>query len=450
MFRFESGLSRRGFLQGSVGLSALMLPGVTATAKTGQTLPVRRAKSVIVLLQEGGMSHLESWDPKPNAPKNVRGPLETIATNNPELRIGQYMPQLAKQTHLYNVIRSTHSEARNHSPGLHWVLTGYRNPAASISGELFNKHPSMGAIVSHQLGGATEGGLSRFVAIPNRRQLGGRVAYTGASYLGTNYEAFNAGAIPATAAGAYKVPAGLTLPKDISLRRLQDRDGLLRSLDQVRREADSSPFSTNLGEYQRQALDLLAGDLGREAFDINRESAETRKSYGNSEMGQSALLARRLVEAGANYVLVNTSKNNSWDHHGNLANRLKVMQPQIDQATAALLADLEQRGMLDETMVVMMGEMGRTPTMNARGGRDHWPDVYSILMAGGGLTRGQVLGTSDRLGAYPHDRPVHLYEVLATMYHQLGIDHHGSIPDREGRQARILPEGTPVSELIAS
>lgn len=449
MFRFESGLSRRGFLQGSVGLSALMLPGVAAAAKTGSKSASRPAKSVIVLLLEGGMSHLESWDPKPKAPENVRGPLGTIATNHPQLRIGENMPQLAKLTHLYNVIRSVHSEARNHSPGLHWLLTGYNNPAASVNGQLANEHPSMGAIVSHQLGGAAAGGLPRFVAIPNRRQLGGRVAYSGASHLGTAHEAFDSGAVPATAAAAYTVPIGLTLPKDVSLRRLQDRNGLLRSLDQLRRQVDDSPFSASLGDYQRQAINLLAGERGRAAFDINRESARTRNSYGNSAMGQSALLARRLVEAGANYVLVNTSKNNSWDHHANLAKRLKIMQPQIDQAAAALLADLEQRGMLDDTMVVMMGEMGRTPTMNKRGGRDHWPDVYSILMAGGGLTRGQVLGSSDRLGAYPHDRPVHLYEVLATMYRQLGVDHLASIPDRQGRQARILPEGTPMTELIA-
>ena len=172
--------------------------------------------------------------------------------------------------------------------------------------------------------------------------------------------------------------------------------------------------------------------------------------YGNSEMGQGTLLARRLVEAGVNYVLVNYSKNNSWDHHTNIFSRLKTMQPQMDQAAGALLVDLQQRGMLDDTMVVLMGEMGRTPTINKRKGRDHWPDAYSVMMAGGGLTQGQVLGSTDRLGAYPNHRPVHLTEILATMYYQLGVDPDTILHDSLGRPQRILPAAKPIRELIAT
>jgi len=453
MLNFYSGLSRRGFLQGAIGIGALILPRSNSNplASAGQSKTLRRrAKSVIVLLLEGGMSHLESWDPKPQAPENIRGEFNNIATRNPELRIGQYMPKLAEQAHLYNVVRSVHSEARNHSPGLHWVLTGWDNPAAGINGQKSNKPPAMGAIVSRQLAENHTDALPGFVSIPNRTQLGGRVAFTGATYLGSSHEAFNAGVIPTSSKGKFSIPAGLVLPSDVSISRLQDRNTLLKTFDQINRQAERSAILEATSEYQQQAFDLLVGQRGRTAFDINRESLKTREMYGNSEMGQGTLLARRLVEAGANYVLVNYSKNNSWDHHTKIFSKLKTMQPQMDQAASALLVDLHLRGMLDDTLVVLMGEMGRTPTMSNRAGRDHWPDAYSVMMAGGGLTQGQVLGSTDRLGAYPDHRPVHLTEILATMYYQLGIDPDTILHDLQGRPHRILPEAKPVRELIAS
>lgn len=452
VFKLETGLSRRGFLRGGLSLGAFGLPAAPRLARAAsQEGSDRRAKSVIVLLQEGGMSHLESWDPKPDAPAEVRGSFETISTSNPELIVGEHMPRLAAQAHLFNVVRSTYMDnaRRDHSPGLHWVLTGYDNQAAGVALEQTNNAASVGSIVARQTGTVTAGGIPNFVAIPNSKQLGNRVRYTGALHLGGACEPFDAGAIPAKSDGRYVLPAGLTLPADVPANRLQDRQQLLASIDALQRERDALANAGGLSDYRRTVFDLLVGQRGREAFDINREPAKIRELYGNSRMGQGTLLARRLVEAGVTYVLVNYSKNNSWDTHANNFKRLKdTLLPPMDQAASALLIDLEQRAMLDDVIVLMMGEMGRTPKINKNSGRDHWPDVFSLMIAGGRLTRGQVLGSSSRLADLPHTRPVHYHEILATVYRQLGVDPRSIIKDDQDRPVRIMPEADAVHELI--
>jgi len=453
MLQLETGLSRRRFMQSSIGLGAFVLPRTKlAAAPQDSTGTGNRAKSVIVLLLEGGMSHLDTWDPQPHAPAEIRGSFSPIQTTNPELIVGEHMPRLAAQAHLYNVVKSAYMDnaRRDHSPGLHWVLTGYDNQAAGVSMVKENDFPSVGAIVAHETGPITAKGLPSFVTVPSRKQLRGRVNYTRALYLGGACDALESGAVPDRADGQYTVPMGLTLPADVSLGRLQDRRALLKTFDQLRLRQDQSALRlTNV--YQRQAFDLLLRDRGRQAFDINQEPPHIRKMYGNSYMGQRALLARRLVEAGVTYVLVNFSKNNSWDHHRRIFPRLKEqMLPAMDQATSALLSDLEQRGLLDDVLVLQTGEMGRTPRINDQSGRDHWPDVFSLMMAGGGLTRGQTLGSSDRNREYPQTRPVHFHEILATLYHQLGIDPNLVIHDRQERPIRILPEAEPVHELMRS
>lgn len=455
MLELQAGLSRRTFLGGGIGLGALMLPGLGRT-KACASEPARslkrRAKSVIFLLLEGGMSHLDTWDLKPDAPKEIRGEFRSIATTNRQLRIGEHMPLLAQQAHRYNVVRSVHSAARNHSPGLHWILTGYDNPRASVNGEKINRYPSVGSVVAHQLHRDAESGLPNFVAVPNRRQLGGRVGYAGANHLGTAFEAFNAGDMPEKANGKYTLPAGLTLSRDVHPGRLKNRRALLESIDSLKRDRDRAAAFGSLDDYQNRAFDLLLGERGKAAFDINREPAKLRARYGGGRMGQGTLMARRLVEAGVNFVLVNYSKNNSWDTHKDNFKRLKSrLLPPMDQAVSALLSDLDDRGRLDDTLVVLMGEMGRTPKINNRGsgGRDHWPDVYSVMLAGGGLTRGRLLGSSSRNGEKPGDRPVHVRDVLATIYHQLGIDPARHIRDSQNRPISILPESRPVHELFA-
>jgi len=452
MLQLEIPNSRRQFL-GSAGLSALMLPGLTSVSLgKGSQSNNRRAKSVIFLLLEGGMSHLDTWDIKANTPSEIRGEYQQIATTNPDLLISEHMPLLAKQAHRYNVVRSVHSSARNHSPGLHWILTGWDNPRAGVSGERANKPPSVGSIVAHELQNNNAPGLPKFVAVPNRSQLGGRTNFSGASWLGTAYDAFDSGAVPTKAGSKFKLPVGLTLPKEVGLGRLANRHDLLKSLDQLKRTRDKNSIVKTVSGYQDDAFDLLLGQRGQQAFDINQEPAEIRERYGNSEMGQGTLLARRLVEAGVSYVLVNYSKNNSWDTHRDNFGRLKkTLLPPMDRAVSALLTDLDERGMLDDTLVVLMGEMGRTPIINnLKRGRDHWPDVYSVMMAGGGLTRGQLLGSSDKGGGKPGTRPVHVHEILATVYQQLGIDPHTMLRNPQNRPIRILPDAEPVYELTRS
>ncbi|MEO2034307.1 MAG: DUF1501 domain-containing protein [Planctomycetaceae bacterium] len=446
-------ISRRDLLAGSAAVGAFVLPGATAWARPpAQPLQRQRhAKSVIVLLQEGGMSHLESWDPKPDAPSEVRGSFTTILTANPALTVSEHMPLLAQQAHLFNVVRSVYMDnaRRDHSPGLHWVLTGYDNQAAGVGLEKTNRAPSVGSVVAHQLGGLTKAGLPNFATIPNSKQLGNRVSYTGALHLGATCEPFDSGTVPERADGHYSVPAGLVLPQDVSTRRLQDRKNLLLSMDLLKRDSDRRTNAGGLTGFQGKAFDLLVGRRGQQAFDLSLEPAKTREAYGNSQMGQGTLLARRLVEMGVSYVLVNYSKNNSWDTHSNNFDRLKKsLLPPMDQAASALLVDLEQRGMLDDVLVLMMGEMGRTPKINKNSGRDHWPDVFSIMIAGGGLTQGQVLGGSSRLGETPGDRPVHYHEILATIYHQMGVDSNLVVNDNQDRPVRIMPEAELVGELI--
>jgi uncharacterized protein (DUF1501 family) len=296
----------------------------------------------------------------------------------------------------------------------------------------------------------TADGLPNFVSIPSDKQLGGRVRYTGALYLGAKCEPFVSGSVPDRASGGYTLPTGLTLSAGVSPARLADRSRLLASIDVAKRQCDEIAAVQELSAYQHQAIDLLLGQRGQAAFDINQEPPETREMYGDSQMGQGTLLARRLVEAGVTYILVNYSKNNSWDtHNDNFKRMKKSLLPPMDQAVTALLTDLKQRDLLDDVLVLLMGEMGRTPKINKQSGRDHWPDVFSLMIAGGGLTRGQVLGSSSSLAEVPHDRPVHYHEILATVYHQLGIDPHLMLRDRQQRPIRILHDAEPVYELIA-
>lgn len=454
MLQLESNLTRRGFLQNGVTLGAFMLPrmgGKAHSAETGER-PARRAKSVIVLLQEGGMSHLDSWDPKPLAPAEIRGSFKTIATTNPELRVTEHLPLLAKQAHLYNVVRSAYFEnkRRDHSPGLHWVLTGYDNQAAGVSLMKTNSYPSMGSVIARQLRSSVPAGIPGFVAIPSRKQLGGRVSYAESLHLGASFEALESGPIPAQASECYVLPVGLTLPRDVGVDRLVDRQRLLKAIDQAQQDRDHLEQSEGLAGYQQQAFELLLGRKGQQAFDINREPVKIRERYGNSPMGQGTLLARRLVEAGVTYVLVNYSKNNSWDTHNNNFTRLKkTLLPPMDQAASALLEDLEQRSMLDDVVVLLTGEMGRTPRVNKKSGRDHWTDVFSLMIAGGGLKRGLVLGSSSRHGEAPGTRPVAFNEIQATLYSCLGISPSLALPDRFDRPVHVLPTSESVPELFS-
>ena len=442
-------LTRRHFLRCGVALGAFLLP---TTGQTQAVAPVRRrARGVIVLLLEGGMSHLESWDPKPAAPERIRGEFKAIKTTTAGLRLCEHLPLLAHQARLYNLIRSVHCDARNdHSPGLHLALTGHENTEAGVSMQRVNlRHPAQGAVLARVLGEMTPGGVPRFVALPKRTQLGGQVCYATPAFLGAACEAFEAGDLPLTATHPMHAPPGLLLPGDVDLRRLQDRSALKGALDRLNTGLDPDPALERMDAHYQRARQMLTGPRMLHALDVSREPITVRERFGNSPVGQGLVVARRLVEAGVTYVLVNPYSGAPWDTHAQNFTRHRSLLPPLDRAVSALLVDLDQRGMLQDILVLVISEMGRTPLVNKQAGRDHWTAAYSVMMAGGGLTRGQIVGSTTSGGQEPSSRPVTVSEILATVYHQLGVDSGVVVYDQQQRPVLILPAAKPVAELIA-
>lgn len=406
------------------------------------------AKQAIVILLQGGCSHLETWDLKPQAPSEYRGEFSPIATSVPGLQISEHLPHLARRAHRYNVLRSVYHGTPSHEAAIHWVLTGYDYPGANTTTKNRNVKPAMGSIVAKVLG-PSQPGLPPYVCVPDGGQLGDRVRYASASFLGVAHDPFETGTPPSDSRSPFAMPPNLTLSKDIDLRRFDHRLKLLRQLDQLPRSLDAAGVMSGIDEFNGQAFELLSHDATRRAFDLSQESAETRARYGESRVGQEALLARRLAEAGVPFTLVNFSTNQEWDTHGDNFNTLKNVQlPRMDRAVATLIDDLSERGLLDTTLVALITEFGRTPRINPTAGRDHWSDVFSVMLAGGGLKAGQVLGTSTSRGERPQDRPVHFNEVFATIYHQLGIPTDRMLQDGSGRPVPILYEGAPIPELL--
>lgn len=439
--------SRRSVCGAILGGGSLLLgarPGVSASETR------HAAKSVIVLLLEGGISQFESWDPKPEGPPEIRGPFGTIPTTNPDLRIGEHLPRLARQARLYSVIRTMQNAGSgNHDHALHRLLTGYDHPTIQAPQDVLRNHfPPQGSVVARQRG-AVARGLPPFVAIPDLTQLGKTRRLLGPGYLGSAYEAFQAGSIPLSHTSPYALPAGLVPVAGLTRHRITERRRLLKGFDRLRGSVEQ--LGPTLTPYEHSAFQLLLGSAARTAFDLNAESPATRESYGDSAMGQSMLLGRRLVEAGVPYVLVNCGDGaNLWDTHADNFKLLKdKLLPPFDCAASALLQDLEARGLLEETLVVFLSEFGRTPQINKDAGRDHHTDAYSVVLAGGGIKPGRVLGQTTAGGEEPAERPVANNELLATIYHQLGIDYEAMLLDTENRPIPILPPGVkPLHELL--
>jgi hypothetical protein len=443
----DTRLNRRQMMRSTLALGAFMLPRAVAAALSRTP----RARSTILIMLEGGMSHLESWDPKPNAPAEVRGEFGTIATSQAGLRISEHMPKLARQAHLYNLIRSVHCDARNdHSPGMHLLLTGWENVNAGVALETTNmRHPAQGCIIAQQMANSSRRAAPPFVALPRSRQIGGQVKYAGPSFLGSSCEGLETGNPPVDAARPMQLPPSLGLAKDLPLSRLHDRQALRLSFQRLNKSLDRDPSLARMDTHYQRAMQLLASRRMRDALDIQREPAAIRERYGNHSVGQSLLLARRLVERDVTYVLVDPYGNTAWDTHSENFKGHKALLPPMDQAVAALLVDLEQRGLLDEVIVVLASEMGRAPKITGQAGRDHWTYAYSIMIAGGGLTKGQVLGETTTKAEHPGRRPVTVPEIHATIYQQLGIDPNLILHDELKRPIPILSEGKPIRELIA-
>lgn len=440
---------RRDFLRASgIALGAISgIGNIEARDSSEPSLSAAPAKRAIVLFLQGGCSQLDSWDLKPNAPAEYRGEFDSIATATPGYRVSEHLPMLAARTNQFNVLRSVHHGTPSHEAAIHWVLTGYDYPGANTTTKNRNDKPSVGSFIA-KVRGSSKPGLPAYFCVPDKGQLGDRVRYADSHFLGMAYSPFESGPIPVDAESPYRVPQPLVMFRDMPLTRFDERQGLLQQLDGFRREADASGMMSGMDLFRRTALDMINHPVTQAAIDLSKETLETRQRYGSNKFGQRVLMARRLAEAGVPFTLVNLADNQDWDTHTDNFNSMKTrLLPLLDRAVATLLDELTERGLLDSTLVAVVSEFGRTPKINNNAGRDHWSDVFSVMLTGGGLKMGQVLGTSNARAEIPQDRPIHYNDVLATIYQQLGI-----ATDRvfmhEGRPVPILYQGTPIPELI--
>ncbi len=438
---FCDGITRRGMLKfglaGAVGLSLPELLKLQAqSAETAQT--TRSDTAVIFLELAGGPTQHETYDPKPNAPKEYRGPLKAIPTSVAGIQFSEFMVEQAKIMDKLAVIRSIHHDSGSHGTSSHLTQTGYYLRDRQ---NRTNEMPCIGSVTAH-LRGANAPGIPSFVAVPQSMRFGR------AAYLGQGLNPYEAGRYDSRSNG-FEV-RNLSLVRGLTMDRLNDRKSLLNSFDDYRRVMDVDGSSTAMDRFTREAFQMVTGDRARDAFDLSKEDSRIRERYGmdSKGMGQSVLLARRLVERGVTFVSVRMSTLGSWDDHRGIADRMKAKGPGYDQAVAALISDLHERGLDRKVMVVAMGEFGRTPRVNGNAGRDHWGRVMSVMMAGGGLRTGQVVGSSDSKGAVPKDRPYRPENVLAVLYRHLGIDPSITILDPSGRPRYLLEERRLVEELV--
>ncbi|WP_232056317.1 DUF1501 domain-containing protein [Tuwongella immobilis] len=426
----------------SLALTDLMRP--TASAAPAASRPKSRAKSVILLFMWGGPSHLDTWDPKPNAPVEVRGEFQSIPTTVPGLRISEHFPLLAQRAHQYTVIRSmAHTDPAHLSP-VHHLMTGRvaAKPNSDADGPSRSDAPCMGAMVQKLM--ASDDPMPRSVTLPwavsHPAAPGGTAPGQNAGWMGPGMDPFLITGNPNLPTFAVN---GLTPQPDMSTDRMASRAALAQQLDAAK---STQRDYVNL---RSKAFDLLTSPKVAAAFDLNREPASMRDKYGRHPHGQSCLLARRMIEAGTRLVTVNWPDDGQafWDTHGNNFPSLKDrLMPPADRGFAALLDDLTARGMLDETLVVWIGEFGRTPRAE-NGGRQHWPRCYSAVMAGGGIRGGAVYGASDAMGGEPVEHPVSPADITATIYEALGIAPDMPVLDRLGREL-ALTEGRPLVNLF--
>ena len=445
----KSDVSRRSFVQAGVlgmgGLNLAELLRLKAQATRPSSISPGRKTSVILFWLSGGPGHMETWDPKPEAPAEFRGPFGATPTNVPGVQFGELMPQLAERMDKLAILRSVNHGSGDHTKANHWMLTGFEGPAFNAPDFREQRRPSMGSAVS-AVGGANHPSMPAYVAVPHLRG-GTDNFFHYSAYLGGGYNPFVVNSDPNSKDFSVR---NLSLPVGLTQPRLEDRLELLQSMDRLKRNRESQ--MVDLDQHHQKAFDLLTSRRVRDAFDIEAEDAGTRKSYGLHTFGQSALVARRLVERGVTFVTVNCVP---WDHHGS-SNRYqteegsKLLIPPLDVAISGLIDDLEERGLYEDTMVIAMGEFGRTPRMNKYAGRDHWGNTFSVLVGCGSMNMGQVIGRSTSNGTNVASRPLSPEDVSATVYHHLGIDGENTmLNDLLDRPMPLIAEGKPIRELFS-
>lgn len=441
-------LRRRAFLQaGLAGWGGLGLGDLLRSESFGSTAAGPAAKrSMIVVWLWGGPSHMETFDLKPKAPLEYRGEFRPIETNVPGIEICEHLPLLARHAEKFAIVRSCHHASDGHVNSTHTMLTGY--PGEPLEAPPFRpKYPDFWAISQKRLGHGSQC-MPFHVALPDTR-------YEGAAYLGEGLAPMKVAGDPSS--DDFQVP-NLSL-SDVMRPRFSERLDLLKQFDRMRHQIDASGLMDSLDSFNQRAVSVLSRGAARDAFDLAREDAGTRDRYGRHVVGQRCLLARRLVEAGVRIVTVDFptvpgQKAFSWDDHAsvwNIFEQMKIRLPVLDQVVSALIDDLHQRGLADEVLVAVMGEMSHTPRLsnfNGQPGREHWSRSMSIFLAGGGLQMGQVVGSTTAKGDEPADRPLSPNDMLATWYRALGVPLDTQFTDHFGRPIPILSHGSPIHELV--
>lgn len=439
-----AGFSRRDFIQlglgGTLGLGFSDLLRMRASASgPGGVAPKSAGKNIncILVWLDGGPSHYETFDPKPDAPSEIRGEFKAIPTKVPGIQFSECVPNLAGVADKVSIVRSIWHKDPNHGGGNHYLMTGMPTPTPVACGAFVTFHPSFGSMVSYDRG--LRQGLPAYISMPQVSRSGGP------NFLGGQHAPFVIDGNPNSE--SFKV-RDVVLPQAISEGRAENRHALRRALDGMKRYSEklADDPAVTFDKFYEQGIDLVASPQAQKAFDIGLESAKVRDAYGRNDLGQRMLMARRLVEVGVSFVTVYYG---GWDNHTKIFETFRGdFMKRFDQGMAALIKDLDERGLLDNTMVIALGEFGRTPKVNKDAGRDHWPGAMSVLMAGAGIPRGQVVGATDAKGYYASENVYTPEDFAASLYTKMGIDPHQVLHTNTGRPVQLVNGGRLIKELF--
>ncbi len=435
------GMTRRNSIQ--LGMGTLLAGGLVGAIKAkshaatnSSSRIASQAKRCILVWMDGGPTHYETFDPKPDAPVEIRGEYPVIQTKLPSVHFSKHMTDLANLADKLAIVRSIRHNQGNHGAGNHYMMTGAPPRIPVGCGAFVSFHPSLGSVAAREIGAPH--GMPPYFSMPRMSRSGGP------NFLGAKYAPFVVSDSPNSSSFQVR---DVVLPQGLSQGRFDDRLKIRQQIDLMKRIGDASagdPVATQ-DEFYQQGLQLITSDEAQQAFDIHQEPEEVRKKYGRNSFGQRALLARRLVEAGVPFV---TLYEGGWDHHRTIFTDLDKKLPPFQSTLAALINDLDERGLLEETLVIALGEFGRTPTINSRGGRDHWANAMSVMFAGGGTPGGQVVGATDEQGYSAVDRVLSPENFVSTVYRKLGIDPNTVYYTPQGRPTHLVSDPEPISELM--